>query len=73
MAGVHRVTWTAWEQDEATPAYSNYRGLEDVLHWAPGSVDAIYKGGEPSMLRCRPVSVCRSRPAMPRWCRRYAA
>lgn len=46
-AGVHRLTWTAWESGKAAPVEHRYAAIESTLSWARGSVESIQNGGEP--------------------------
>lgn len=43
-AGVHRLTWRAWEHDEAVPETYNHVRIERTLRWRAGSVAAALAG-----------------------------
>lgn len=45
-AGVHRLTWRAWEKGEADPEEHNWPRIEQVLGWAPGDVARIRNEGK---------------------------
>lgn len=45
-----RGTWSSAETAERRTAEYHYAGIETALQWAPGSIDAILAGGEPTAL-----------------------
>jgi transcriptional regulator with XRE-family HTH domain len=47
-AGVHRLTWRAWEKGESTPEDYNYANIERALQWAPNTVAALIEGRRPA-------------------------
>ncbi|MFG2056645.1 helix-turn-helix domain-containing protein [Micromonospora sp. NPDC048930] len=49
-AGIDRDTWTSAEKGTKRTAEYIYGPIERVLGWAPGSVDQILGGGEPTEL-----------------------
>lgn len=48
-AGIDRGTWTAAERGTRQTEEYMYAGIERVLRWAPGSIDDIMAGGEPTI------------------------
>lgn len=48
-AGVHRLTWRAWEQNTSEPEDYNHDRIEKVLGWAPGSVVDARAGKQPTI------------------------
>lgn len=54
-AGIDRMTWTAAEKGTKRTAEYLYGPIERVLGWAPGSVDEILAGGEPTELPEEPA------------------
>jgi transcriptional regulator with XRE-family HTH domain len=49
-AGVDRMTWRAWELDKSTPQDYNDVRIEHTMKWAPGSVRAMLRGGDPTYI-----------------------
>lgn len=49
-ARISRVTWAAVESGTRETEAYNYGVIQRVLGWAPGSVDAVLAGGEPTVL-----------------------
>lgn len=49
-AGVHRLTWRAWEVGKSMPEPHNYMRIERALMWAPNTVKAVLRGGNPRIL-----------------------
>ena len=49
-AGISRATWTAVEDGSRETEPYNYGLVEKVLGWAPGSIEAVLAGGEPTEL-----------------------
>lgn len=49
LAGVHRLTWRAWEQGLARPEDYNYTRIENALGWEAGSVEVVLAGGQPTV------------------------
>ena len=47
-AGITVTTLTALRKGQNVPTEDTKRGIEDALLWAPGSVDAILAGGDPT-------------------------
>lgn len=46
-AGVDRATWAGIEDGTRAPRDTSVAGVERVVGWAAGSVDAILSGGDP--------------------------
>ncbi len=47
-AGVARGTWESAENGSRRTLKSNYASIEKALRWAPGSIQAILDGGNPT-------------------------
>jgi transcriptional regulator with XRE-family HTH domain len=43
-AGVHRLTWSAWEKGRAVPEEYNHAGIEAALQLPAGAVAAVIAG-----------------------------
>lgn len=54
-----RNTWSTAEGGQRNLRSQNYAGIESALHWAPGSVEQILAGGEPTELPTPRVDVVR--------------
>ena len=65
QAGVHVDTLRSLERDERWPHDTNRVKIERALQWAPGSLDTIRDGGEPTELSepAETVSVEKPTPA----------
>ncbi|MEO6086062.1 MAG: helix-turn-helix transcriptional regulator [Umezawaea sp.] len=50
-AGVHRLTWSAWEKGSADPEEHNYARIEETLCWTPGDVVRVRQGQAPTVIR----------------------
>lgn len=55
LAGIDRNTWSSAEAASRRTAEYHYAGIERALQWAPGSVDAILAGGDPTELDAQPL------------------
>lgn len=55
-AQIDRTTWATAESGTRLIAVYNRAGVERVLGWEPGSVDAVLAGGEPKLLPKTPAA-----------------
>lgn len=44
IAGVHRLTWSAWEKGKARPEEYNYAGIDAALQLQPGTIGDVVAG-----------------------------
>jgi len=49
LAKIARGTWDSLEDGSRRTLNTAYAGIERALQWAPGSVEAILRGGEPTL------------------------
>lgn len=49
LAAIARNTWSGAEKGRTRTAEHNWPGIEQALRWAPGSIEAILAGGEPTI------------------------
>ncbi|MBN1174299.1 MAG: hypothetical protein JXA67_19170 [Micromonosporaceae bacterium] len=47
-AGIARNTWSGVEDETRIAQDTTYAGIEAALEWAPGSIEAILAGGNPT-------------------------
>jgi hypothetical protein len=65
IAAIARGTWIALESGERETEAYNFAGIERALRWAPGSIDAILKGGDPTPLPVDEVAPAPPEPERP--------
>jgi hypothetical protein len=54
IAQVARNTWTSLEEGTRRTSETSYAAIEAVLHWAPGSIEQIKSGEQPTPLTAFP-------------------
>jgi hypothetical protein len=64
-APIDRVTWTAAEDATRSTRRIHFAAIERVLHWSPGSIDAILDGRDPTELPEPPAAPRRAAEAEP--------
>jgi transcriptional regulator with XRE-family HTH domain len=62
-AGINRATWASTEEEERRLSQHLWSGVERALAWAPGSVETILGGGEPTLIQLERAAPASRLPA----------